>query len=183
MNVSEALNNRRAYRVLDKYDITPAMINELAMAASLAPSCYNNQPWRFVFATDESVLSRMNDVYARGNEWAADGSMVIAVVTKDDLDCIIGDRKYAEFDTGLSVGLMMLRAMELGIDTHPIAGYSPEKARDVLGIPEEYKVLTLIVCGKRAKPDGRRDDVIEAESQRPPRKTVEEFAHINRWKD
>jgi nitroreductase len=49
MDVKRAIEERRAYRSLDPAGITDDLINDLAESARLAPSCFNNQPWRFVF--------------------------------------------------------------------------------------------------------------------------------------
>ncbi|MCK4297935.1 MAG: nitroreductase family protein, partial [Planctomycetes bacterium] len=49
MEVREAIERRRAYRSLDPAPISDELIRDLAESASLAPSCFNNQPWRFVF--------------------------------------------------------------------------------------------------------------------------------------
>ncbi|MCF8008335.1 MAG: nitroreductase family protein [Halanaerobiales bacterium] len=49
MDVKEAIEKRRAYRSLEPVKIDKMLIKELSEAASLAPSCFNNQPWKYVF--------------------------------------------------------------------------------------------------------------------------------------
>ena len=70
MDVREAIERRRAYRSLSPVKITPELLADLAHAASLAPSCFNKQPWRFVAVYDREILSRLHGALARGNEWA-----------------------------------------------------------------------------------------------------------------
>lgn len=183
MDVKEAIEKRRAYRALEPVGITEELIQDLAESANLAASCFNNQPWRFVFVHDEVMLDKMKDALSQGNEWAHSASMMIAVFSKKDDDCVIRDREYYLFDTGMATAHMILRATELGLVAHPIAGFSPKKTRAILGIPEEMKVIALVIVGKRS------DDVshlaehqAEAEAERPERQTLEDFVHINTYK-
>ncbi len=53
MDVVTAIQTRRAYRSLDPVAITAELINELTKAAGLAASCFNKQPWRFVFVYEQ----------------------------------------------------------------------------------------------------------------------------------
>lgn len=183
MDVSQAIRERRAYRSLDPVEITEDLIKELAEYAQLAPSCFNNQPWRFVFVYDPDSLEEMHAALSSGNVWAHASSMIIAVFSKQEDDCIIRDRVYHQFDAGLAVGFLILRATELGLVAHPIAGFSPKKTREILGIPEEYKVITLIMVGKHAETISPvlSEKQIAAEKTRPERKKIDRFVFLNRF--
>jgi nitroreductase len=183
MDVKEAIRKRRAYRSLTSVDITNDLINDLAECAQITASCFNNQPWKYVFVYDKDVLSKMHEALSTGNEWAKKASMIIVVLGKKEDDCIIRDRIYYQFDIGMATSAMILRATELGFVAHPIAGYSPKKTREILGIPENIDVITLVIFGKNSD---KIDPVlsykqIEAEKERPARKTIDEFVYINRY--
>jgi nitroreductase len=183
MEVKEAIEARRAYRSLAPAEITENLIRDLAECASLSASCFNNQPWRFVFVYDADVLERMRDVMSKGNEWTYDASMIVAVLSKKEYDCVIREREYYLFDVGMATASMILRATELGLVAHPIAGYSPRKTREVLGIPEDVDVVTLVNVGRHAdeiKPV-LSDDQARAERERPPRLPLEEIMFLNRY--
>jgi nitroreductase len=64
MNVNEAIETRRAYRALAPVEITEDTVRDLAEAARLAASCFNNQPWRFVFVREREVLERLFETLA-----------------------------------------------------------------------------------------------------------------------
>jgi nitroreductase len=183
MEVREAIEARRAYRSLAPAEITEELIRDLAECASLSASCFNNQPWRFVFVYDAGVLARMRDVMSKGNEWTFDASMIIAVLSKKEYDCVIRDRVYYHFDVGMATALMILRATELGLVAHPIAGYSPKKTREVLGIPDELEVITLVNVGRHADEVSPvlSEDQAKAEKERPPRLPLEEIMFLNRY--
>ncbi|PMP66588.1 nitroreductase family protein [Desulfurella multipotens] len=183
MNVAEAIEKRRSFRSLLKVEISQELIKDLAGAASLAPSCFNKQPQRFVFVYDEPYVSNLKQSLSKGNEWAYNASMIIAVLSKETDDCILGDRKYFLFDTGMSVAFLMLKAQELGYVAHPIAGYDPLKVRNVINSPQDLQIIALIIFGKHNKEidpllsEKQKQD----ELQRPPRKAFEEFACLNTY--
>ncbi|HNT33361.1 MAG TPA: nitroreductase, partial [Candidatus Aminicenantes bacterium] len=74
-----------------------------------------------------------------------------------------------------------LRATELGLVAHPIAGYSPKKAREILGVPEDHQVITLVIVGKHAADISPVLSPKQAEQEkiRPERKPLAEFAFDN----
>ena len=183
MDVYLAIHERRAYRSLSPIEITDDVIEDLAHSAQLAPSCFNNQPWRFVFVRDPKMLERMHEALSSGNIWARAASMIIAVFSKPEDDCIIRDRIYHQFGCGLAAGFLILRATELGLVAHPIAGYSPKKTREILGIPGEYQVITLIIVGKHSEQISPvlSDDQVTSEKKRPRRKKFSEFVFIDRF--
>jgi nitroreductase len=183
MDVRQAIHERRAYRSLIPVEIPDDLIENLARSAQLAPSCFNNQPWRFVFVRSPKMLEKMKDALSSGNIWAHEASMIIAVFSKEEDDCIIRDRIYHQFDCGLAAGFLILRATEMGLLAHPIAGFSPKKTSAILGIPEEYKVITLIIVGKHADKVSPVLSVKQAawEKRRPRRKKISDIVSIDRF--
>jgi nitroreductase len=183
MDVHEAIATRRALRSLAPAQISDELIRDLAAHAGLAPSCANNQPWRFVFVAAPDRLEAMKSVFSAGNRWCHEASLMIAVVSRKEDDCVIRDRDYHLFDTGLAVAFLMLRATELGLIAHPVAGYSPDRTRDVLGIPAGFDIITIILVGRRApEPNPTLSpEKLEAESRRPERLAFEEYAFLDRY--
>ena len=185
MDVKQAIINRRAYRSLEPVEIREELIYDLAECAQLSASCFNNQPWRYVFVYDPKVLKEMHKALSQGNEWARDASMIIAVFNKKEDDCVILDREYYLFDTGMATGSLILRATEIGLVAHPIAGYSSKKTREILGIPDDHNVIALVIVGRHSKKISPilSDKQVEAENKRPERIPLDKFVHINKYKE
>ncbi|MFX1314022.1 MAG: nitroreductase family protein [Promethearchaeota archaeon] len=183
MNVKEAIEKRRAYRSLESIDITEELIIELAEMARIAPSCANNQPWKFIFVYKKEKLQSLFKALSEGNKWVEKASMITAVFSKPENDCIIRERQYYLFDTGLATAFIILRATELGLVAHPIAGFSEKKAKEILEIPDEMRLITLMVIGKRSKEINPvlSESMKLGEKQRPPRKELEDFVFINSY--
>lgn len=185
MEVNEAINNRRAFRSLEPVDITEGIIHDLAKYAQLSASCFNNQPWRYLFVYDSEILVKMHEVLSSGNEWAKKASMIIVVFSKKEDDCIVRDREYYLFDTGMATAFLILRATELGLVAHPIAGFSPKKTREIFKIPDDYQIITLVIVGKHSKTISPvlSEKQVENEKERPERFPFDKFMYINKYNE
>jgi nitroreductase len=183
MDVIDAINTRRAYRSLAPAPINEELVRDLAHCAQFAPTCNNNQPARFVFVWEPAMLEKMKAVFNKGNVWCHADSMVVAVCAEKDADCLIYDREYYLFDTGMQTAFLILRATELGLVAHPIAGYSPKAVRAVLGIPDSMQVIALVNIGKHADTISPvlSEKQVRDETQRPARLPMEQMAFFNRY--
>ena len=180
VDVHDAIEARRAYRSLVRAEADEETARDLARHASLAPSCFNKQPWRYVFVYGPEILERLHGALAKGNEWARAASMIVAVYGRKELDCDVQGREYYLFDLGLSTAFLVLRATELGLVAHPIAGFDEAAAKEILGIGGEMKLITLVIVGKHSEEinDLLSEKQAEAEAERPERLPLEEFARF-----
>ncbi|MBU1077071.1 MAG: nitroreductase family protein [Spirochaetes bacterium] len=184
MELNEIINKRRAFRSLSPVKINEDLVRDLASRAGLSASCFNNQPWKFVFVYEEGQLKKMFTALSQGNQWAESASMIIAVCGKEEDDCTLKDgRKYHLFDIGMTTAFLILRATELGLVAHPIAGYSPEKTKEILGIPDDMNVITLIIVGKHSDVINPvlSEQQVKSEKERPVRKDLQEIMFLNKW--
>jgi len=110
LNVTEAIQARRAYRSLGPAEVTEDLVEDLATHAGLAASCFNNQPWRFVFVYGREALKLIHGALSRNNGWARLASMIVAVFSREEDDCMVRGRNYHQFDTGMATAHLILRA-------------------------------------------------------------------------
>lgn len=183
MELVEVIDRRRALRSLEKAEILEGTVRDLATTARLAPSCFNNQPWRYVFVRDRYTLGKLFQSLSSGNKWATVASMVIAVCSRKDLDCLTKGREYYLFDTGMATALLILRATDLGLVAHPIAGYDEGMVKQVLEIPEDIRVIALIVVGRHSSQISPllSDSQRRNEVNRPARLELGDFAFQEKY--
>ena len=183
MDVVEAVRTRRAKRALQDKPIEDDKVEALIEAARLAPSCNNFQPWRLVFVRGKEALDAVKSGMNKGNVWTTRSPLIIVVAAKEDDDCMLSDRRnYFLFGCGLAIGELMLRATELGLIAHPIAGYDPAKVRAAVGIPEQYVIITTVICGYPGGDDSLLSDKQKlTEKTRPERKPVGENIFLDKW--
>ncbi|MCP8305055.1 MAG: nitroreductase family protein, partial [archaeon] len=87
------------------------------------------------------------------------------------------------FDTGMATSFLILRATELGLVAHPIAGYNETMVKEILSIPEKYQVITLVNIGKHSETvhPFLSEKQAKIEKKRPERLPLDKFAFINRY--
>ncbi|MBI0584705.1 MAG: nitroreductase family protein [Methanomassiliicoccus sp.] len=182
MEVSEAVQRRRAVRAFDPRPIEDEKIHMLVEAMRLAPSCNNHQPWR-VTVCDGEALHRVRECLSRGNAWATKAPMIMVLSSKPSEDCRMSEgRDYYQFGCGMAVGQMLLQATELGLIAHPIAGFDPAMARVVLGIPVDYVVITFIICGYPGEDESLLSDKQKAQQlERPERRPLDHNFFRDAW--
>jgi nitroreductase len=119
----------------------------------------------------------------KGNEWIHAASLIIVPFGKKEDDCDIKGREYYLFDIGMACAFIQLQATELGLVAHPIAGFYEDRVKEILGIPEEMKVITLINVGKKSDTISEvlSEKQVGWEKERPKRKHVDEFVYRNRY--
>ncbi len=176
------IENRRAKRAFSGERVSKDVVERILTAGQLAPSCFNNQPWRFViFDTDESMQD-IGKALAPRNIWASKSAFIAVVVTNYEDDCKLSDnRDYAFFDTGLAVENMMLQAVHEGLYAHPMAGFDPQMVREVAEIPESTIIVALVAFGVPGDV-GDLDERLQKHENAPrTRKPLEEIVHYGRW--
>jgi nitroreductase len=151
MDVIPELRNRESPLVFDERDIEKEKVQALIEAARWAPSCFNNQPWNYVFVRRaDSTRKSLEEALSFGNGWAKKAPVLVAVGAKPDEACDVNGLPYYAYDAGLSVMSLVVEAQSLGLSTHQMAGYDENKARKALGFPEGYRVIVLFALGYEA---------------------------------
>ena len=181
-NLITEIEIRRAKRALSEKKIPDEIIRRIMTAATYAPSCFNNQSWRFLVATDDGALEKVHGALSSGNYWVKKASVVVVVATKPDIDCQLSDRRdYALFDCGLATENLMLQSFKEGLYAHAIAGFDPLKVKDAFNIPDEYIVITLVAVGYPGDDASLNDKHKELEHSRRIRKPEAEVISYNAW--
>lgn len=176
------IEERRAYRALDATRIAEETLERMLAAATLAPSCANNQPWRFLAITDSAMLSQVKEHLSGGNYWAKTAPAIVLVCTNPEDDCrLSGGRDYALFDTGMATMNLMLQGVREGLHTHPIAGFDPKPIKQVVGIPEEVILVTLVIIGSPGEPSDLNEKHQQAEAGERSRKPEADVIAYDRW--
>lgn len=171
--------DRWSPRAFDESAIPDADLEAIFEAAGLAPSAFNYQPWRFLYAKRgdanwERFLSLLIPFNA---SWAKDAGVLIYIVSdtamrKDDK----ADPSHSHsFDAGAAWAQMALQATALGYHAHGMVGLDFARANEELAIPEGFRIEAAVAIGKRDTPDRLPDGLREREKP-SDRKPVSEIA-------
>lgn len=181
-NIVPEIEKRRAYRAISDEPVPDEVVARMTGAALLAPSCFNNQPWRFIVVKEPAVLDQVKEHLSSGNYWAKRAPIIVAVCTREDLDCqLSAGRNYAFFDTGMAVSNMLLQGVREGLYTHPIAGFSPLPVKEILEVPESVTLVTLVIFGYPGEKSVLNEKHQASEDAGRERRAVDENVAYDRW--
>jgi len=161
--LNPSILQRRAFRKFQQMDVPEEMLHRILHAASLAPSCFNNQPWRFVVAHSPEAREKVHPHLTRGNKWMEEARAFFLVYAQRENDCSLSDRReYFLFDTGMAISMLLVQATQMGLLAHPVAGFDPTGLKQAFSIPEENTLITVVALGFPAhdperKPRQRKD--------------------------
>lgn len=150
-------------------------------AARWAPSAYNSQPWRFLYARRDTpdwqrFLNLLNE-FNRG--WAQHASALVIIISKTTFTAPGASEEtpalWHTFDTGAAWGYLALQASLSGWHTHGMAGFDQELTRTELKIPEEYALHAAVAIGKLGD-KASLADYLQAREAPGPRRPVAELA-------
>ncbi len=172
---------RRSGRAFSEKPISDEMVQSILEAGRWAPSCANTQAWNFVVLKDSEALSAAHEGLSRGNAWAKAAPLMVVVAAKEDGGCGAHGLPYFTMDVGLAVENMLLQAVHMGLMGHPTAGWDEAKIKQVTGIPDEYRVVTIVFFGYEGSVEDLDERTREKEQAPRTRRELSEIVHWNKW--
>ncbi|MCW4055843.1 MAG: nitroreductase family protein [Candidatus Bathyarchaeota archaeon] len=173
MAILHEIEQRRSPLVFQEDEVEEHKIEALVEAARWAPSCFNKQPWKYVFV-HKSDASRANleAALALGNGWAKRAPYLVAVGAHPDHACKTNGLPYYAYDAGLSVMTLTIEAEHQGLRVHQMAGWTEKTVKEALGFPEDYRVVTVFALGYEGEAQSIWDKLQERVKERlaEPRK-------------
>ena len=181
--VEAMIYHRWSPRAMSGESLTDSELMRLFEAARWAPSSFNEQPWRFVYARrDAEHWPRFFELLSDGNRrWAGAAAVLIVVVSRTSFERNGNPSRTHSYDTGAAWQNLALQGSRMGLVVHGMAGFDYERARDVLGVPEEYAVEAMIAVGRPAPAETLPEPLRERELP-SGRKSVAEFAFPGAFK-
>jgi nitroreductase len=142
-------------RAFDGSAVAQADLETIFDAARWAPSAFNYQPWRFVYAhRDSADWERFLALLLPFNRAWAEQAGVLLFALSDRLIEAGGNAPRPShshsFDTGAAWALLALQAIRLGYHSHGMTGIDFDHVRGVLGVPERFHVEAAIALGRVA---------------------------------
>lgn len=149
--VADLIVNRWSPRAFAGKALTKDQVLTLVEAASLAPSTYNSQPWRFVWGIKGTPAweKMFNLLVPFNQDWAKNAGALFLVISKQTFD-LNGQEVPSSthrLDTGAATQNLQLQAFAMGLAAHGMAGFDYEKARTEFNIPEGYTIEAMYAVG------------------------------------
>lgn len=149
--------NRWSPRAFDpNFILEEKDIETLIEAARWSPSCFNEQPWRFVIASkQDKEFDGFVDLLNEANQkWAKDAALIGFLITKRKFTQKDNENKHARFDSGAAWMALTLQARSHGLHTHAMAGIKYDEIYDQLEIDKnEYDLICAFAVGQMGDKD------------------------------
>lgn len=172
--------DRWSPRAFDGAPLPESDLYSILEAGRWAPSAFNIQPWRFVYARhgDENWQTFLQFLDPGNSAWAQNASALVLLLS-DSLVSGDGSRpdrpsRTHSFDAGAAWAQIALQATALGYQAHAMAGLDYDTAAGALNVPERYRVEIAIAIGRRVDPASLPQELRdrEAPSHRLPLRDI-----------
>ena len=177
------LQQRWSPRAFSSQPVAPAMLERLLEAARWAPSCYNEQPWRFVVAhaSDAAGFAGVLSTLVPFNQaWAKSAAVLGIAVAK----LSSGNGKpnaWAQYDSGQAMAQLAIQAEFEGLKVHQMGGFDASACVTTLGIPEGHVPVAAFAIGYEGDPSTLDAKLHGQETALSERKPLSELVFFNRF--
>lgn len=182
--IHELIRERWSPRAFADKPIAPEILRSVFEAARWAPSSNNEQPWAYLVATKdnkenfEKTLSVLIEFNAN---WAKSAPVLAIAVAKLAFAKNNTPNRNAPYDLGAATALLSMEATARGLSVHQMAGFDPEKAHQVFGIPSEWDAFAALAIGYPGEPASLPDSLKVREMAPRTRKPTSDFVMSGHW--
>lgn len=164
LKIMKEIKERWSPRAFSDEKISDEEILSLLEAARYAPSCSNEQPWRFIVAKKDHELKKMQSILTESNQlWANKAPVLILILAKKRSGTDGKENYWHMFDTGTAWGFLTLEAQNLGLISHGMGGFDRNKTREIYQIPDDYSIIAVAAVGKYGDKEKLPDKLKERE--------------------
>jgi len=155
--------------------MTDEELRALFEAAHWAPSSYNAQPWRFLYAKRHTPQwdTFFQLMVPFNQSWTAQAACLVVVIAKKTFDHNGKWNPTHAYDAGAAWMALALEASARHYVAHGMAGFDYDKAKKDLHVSDDYEVLAMIAIGKSA-PKDQLPAELQAKEEPSPRRPLEE---------
>ncbi|MCP1469019.1 nitroreductase [Sphingobium sp. OAS761] len=147
--------DRWSPRAFDASVMPQADLDTLFDAARWAPSAFNYQPWRFLYAhRDGADWDRFLDLLVPANQnWARHASVLIFILSDTQMaspgsEALRPSHSHS-FDAGAAWMALALQATRLGYQAHGMTGVDFDRARTALAVPDRFRIEAAVAVGRQ----------------------------------
>ncbi len=154
-------------------------------AARWSPSCFNDQPWRFImcnkFDDDRAWQQALSVINEKNQRWAKNAPVLILVTAMTHFNHNGSPNRHALYDTGAACMSLCLQAAALGLSTHQMGGFSIEQAISVFNLPEQCQPISMLALGYQADASLLDDDFQASELAPRSRQALNAQVFAKHW--
>ena len=155
MDVLEAIEKRRSVRVYEDKPIAEEKLRKILEAAGLAPSARNCQDYQLVVVKNEKIRKKIASE-ATSHSFIGTAPVIVVAVALNPEYIMPGGIPAHPVDIAIAIDHITLVAVKEGLGSCWIGGFEQEKVKEILAIPDKYKVVVLLSLGYPAESPDRK---------------------------
>ncbi len=181
--VHDLIRHRWSPRAFADKPVPREVLRSLFEAARWAPSSNNEQPWAFLVATkDDPAYPTLLSTLVEFNQlWAKNAPVLAIAVSKLSFARNGHPNRNAFYDTGAAVAHLTTEASTRGLFVHQMAGFDPQKAKELFSIPADWEAIAAFVIGYPGDPQSLPETLRDRELAPRSRKPLSEFVMSGAW--
>ncbi len=184
--IHEIIANRWSGRAYDTgQSVSHTQIIALLEAARWAPSCFGDQPWRFIVWNkneDAQAWQQAFDCLAPSNQtWVKDAPVLLLVCADTLFNHNQQPNRWAQYDTGAAAENVCLQASSMGLMAHQMGGFNADSAREAFVIPMQYIPMAMLSVGYAADVASLAGEVLTRETATRTRRPINALFFAGSW--
>ena len=186
VSINETIANRWSGRAYDaSKQVSHEQIIALLEAARWAPSCFGDEPWRFIVwdkNADASAWQQAFECLVPGNQsWVKDAPVLMLVCAGTLFGHNQSPNRWGQYDTGAAAENLCLQASHMGLMAHQMGGFNADKTREQFAIPAQYMPMAMLCVGYAADIATVTGEVLTREMAERKRKPLGELFFADSW--
>lgn len=181
MEFIDVIKSRKSIRTYSDKEVEDERIKYILEYARLAPSWANKQCWHFIVVKNKATIKALSKASII-NRWLKNVPVIIVACGDPKSSGISNGIEYYTVDVAIAMEHIILAATDIGLGSCWIGGFDEKKVKNILGVPENIRVIALTPLGYPAhkKSVGERATKMLIRSKK--RKSLDEIVHYERWK-
>lgn len=182
MDIFDVIKVRKSVRKYIDKSVEPEKIEKVLTAAQLAPSWKNGQCWKFITVTDKEIKKQLINFTGSFNKsWLGKEHAIIVACGDPEKSGFRNNQNYYLVDVAIALDHLILMATSLGLGTCWIGAFEEDNIKNLLQIPNNYRIVAMTSLGYPASKDGIVGKIAQTVVRSHNRNPLSEITYENKW--
>jgi nitroreductase len=170
---------------IENQPVVREQIIALLEAARWAPSCWNDQPWRYIvfdrFHNKDAWQLAFGCLSEGNQKWVITAPVLLIAFADTQFTRNGKPNRWGQHDTGAASTSLCLQAASMGLMAHQMGGYDRNKVRETFNIPSRFDIMSMIAVGHPADEEQIDPDELARELEPRERAPLGERFFDSAW--
>lgn len=184
-DIAPMIAERWSARAISDQMVESKLVLQMLEAARWAPSCFGDEPWRFIvwdrYRDAQSWESAASILAEKNQLWARSAPVLILSLADSEFERNGKPNRWGQYDTGAATENLHLQGVAMGLVVHQMGGFDVDAARKQFAIPERFTPMAMIAVGYPGDLEDLDESFRDGETAPRQRRPLTELAYQDRW--